>query len=445
MLVHRLFVPIAVFRLKKPNKNRINERLKAAVKNIILISLSGVDKPGITSSVSQIMAEYKVNVLDIGQAVIHNQLNLGLLVELDVADKKAQFLADITTCAESMGISPSFDDVSVDSYNDWVENQGKSRHIVTLLTKIITAEHIAAITAVGKEYALNFDNITRLSGRIPLDSFDQQSKASVEFSARGEVVDLAGLRKALMQLASSLDIDIAVQEDNLYRRNRRLVCFDMDSTLIDAEVIDELAKEAGVGDQVIAITEAAMSGEIDFNESFKQRMALLKGLDESVLEKVASRLKLTEGAEKLVYYLHKLGYKTAILSGGFDYFGRYLQAKLNIDYVYANQLDIVAGKVTGKVVGTVVNGERKAELLRELAQKEGLSLEQVIAVGDGANDLPMLSIAGLGIAFRAKPLVKESAKQSISHLGLDAILYLIGFRDRDALKELPSEIKRFQG
>jgi phosphoserine phosphatase len=403
------------------------------VKNIILISLSGVDKPGITSSVSQIMAKYAVNVLDIGQSVIHDQLNLGVLVELSSLENKPDFISAISTCASNMNIASSFDDISVESYHEWVSHQGKSRHIVTLLAKIITAEQIAAVTSVGTEYGLNFDQITRLSGRIPLDSFEQQTKASVEFSARGEVLDLGALRQAFMKLASSLDVDIAVQEDNLYRRNRRLVCFDMDSTLIDAEVIDELAKEAGVGEQVAEITEAAMRGEIDFDSSFRRRMALLKGLDESVLQQVASRLKLSDGAEKLIYYLHKLGYKTAILSGGFDYFGRYLQAKLNIDYVYANRLDIVNGKVTGDVQGTIVNGERKAELLRELAAKEGLSLEQVIAVGDGANDLPMLSIAGLGIAFRAKPLVKESAKQSISHLGLDAILYLIGFRDRDAL------------
>jgi phosphoserine phosphatase len=407
------------------------------VKKIILMSLTGVDKPAITSSVSKIMAKYDVNVLDMGQSVIHNQLNLGFLIELHSVDNKEALLADVKQCADAMDIATSCDDVSVESYHEWVQNQGKSRHIVTLLAKIITAEQIAAVTAVGAEHGLNFDHITRLSGRVHLDSFDQQTKASVEFSARGEVADLSSLRQAFMRLASSLDVDIAVQEDNLYRRNRRLVCFDMDSTLIDAEVIDELAIEAGVGDQVASITEAAMRGDIDFNESFTQRMALLEGLDESVLEKVAARLKLTDGAEKLVYYLNKLGYKTAILSGGFDYFGRYLQAKLNIDYVYANQLDIVDGKVTGKVVGTVVNGERKAELLRELAQREGLSLEQVIAVGDGANDLPMLSIAGLGIAFRAKPLVKESAKQSISQLGLDAILYLIGFRDRDALSGVP--------
>lgn len=217
----------------------------------------------------------------------------------------------------------------------------------------------------------------------------------------------------------------------MYRRTRRLVCFDMDSTLIEAEVIDELAKAAGVGEQVIEITEAAMRGELDFEASFRKRLALLKGLDEGVLEDIAASLPITEGAEKLVSTINKLGYKTAILSGGFTYFGRYLQKRLGIDYVFANELEIENGKVTGQVSGTIVDGKRKAELLRELAQKEKISLEQVVAVGDGANDLPMLSIAGLGIAFRAKPLVKAEAKQAISHLGLDAILYLMGFRDRE--------------
>lgn len=382
------------------------------------------------------MADYCVNVLDIGQSVIHDHLNLGLLLELDCENTKAAFLNDVEQCAQSMEIAAIFEDISWESYEHWVAQQGKPRHIVTLLARKITAEHIAAVSDVGVAFGLNFDNITRLSGRIPLDGIHEQTKASVEFSARGEVADLSELRQAFMELSLSLNVDIAFQEDNLYRRNRRLVCFDMDSTLIDAEVIDELAKEAHVEKRVSEITDMAMRGEIDFNESFKQRMALLKGLDESVLAKVAARLKLTEGAEKLVYYLNKLGYKTAILSGGFDYFGRYLQKKLNIDYVYANQLEIVDGKVTGKVTGTIVNGERKAELLRELAAKENISLEQVIAVGDGANDLPMLKIAGLGIAFQAKPVVKQSAKQSISQLGLDGILYLIGYRDRDALNEI---------
>jgi phosphoserine phosphatase len=207
----------------------------------------------------------------------------------------------------------------------------------------------------------------------------------------------------------------------------------MDSTLIDAEVIDELAKAAGVGEQVSAITERAMRGELDFKASFRERMALLKGLPESVLEEVADSLRLTEGAETLISQLRRLGYKTAILSGGFSYFAERLQERLGIDYVYANALPVENGRVTGGVKEPIVDGQRKADLLRELAQREGISLEQTIAVGDGANDLPMLAIAGLGVAFRAKPLVKQSAKQAISTLGLDGILYLLGFRDREGV------------
>ena len=403
---------------------------------IILISVFGVDQPGIVSLVTQILARYEATILDIGQAVIHQNLNLGVLVALSSSVDRSALESELSRAIESKQNRIKYEPISHESYEQWVMQQGKPRHIVTLLARHVEAEHIASVTDVAFKHGLSFDQITRLSGRIPLADLSSQTKSSVEFSARGRAANLADLRADFMQLASQFDIDIAVQEDNLYRRNRRLVCFDMDSTLIEAEVIDELAKAAGVGKQVAAITEAAMSGEIDFNESFSRRMALLKGLDESTLSTIAEGLKLTEGAEKLFINLKKLGYKTAILSGGFDYFARFLQTKLGVDYVYANQLEVVDGKVTGNVIGTVVNGERKAYLLKEIAQKEDISLEQVIAVGDGANDLPMLSIAGLGIAFRAKPLVKASAKQSISQLGLDAILYLMGLSDRETGKLL---------
>jgi phosphoserine phosphatase len=400
------------------------------VNEIILINIAGDDRPGVTSTITSILSDHQVNILDIGQAVIHDNLSLGLLVEVPAGAEAASILKDILFRTHEMGMQVRFLPVSPESYNQWVSGQGKQRHIVTLLARKITAKHIASVTDIVSRYALNIDRIDRLSGRVPLEGVEQQSKASVELSVRGNLPDATDFRRELLHLASEMDIDIAYQEDNMFRRTRRLVAFDMDSTLIEAEVIDELAIAAGVGEQVAEITERAMRGEIDFTESFKARVALLKGLDESVLEGIAESLRITEGAENLVSTLKQLGYKTAILSGGFTYFGHYLQRKLGIDYVHANELVIRDGRVTGEVEGIVVDGKRKAELLREIAEREGLDMEQVIAVGDGANDLPMLSIAGLGIAFRAKPIVRENAKQSISTLGLDGILYLLGISDR---------------
>lgn len=405
-------------------------------RELLLINITGHDRPGVTSTVSGVLSEYGANVLDIGQAVIHDSLSLGMLVEVPEGVETGPVVEQISQRMQVMDMQVRFNSIGEDSYNDWVAQQGKQRHIITLLARRITAQHIGTLTAAVARHGLNIDNISRLSGRVPLDWVDEKSKACVEFSARGTPPDIKQLHADFAYLASEMDVDIAFQEDNMFRRTRRLVCFDMDSTLIEAEVIDELAKAAGVGEQVIAITEAAMRGELDFKESFAQRLALLKGLDVAVLDDIASRLPVTEGAEHLIATLRSLGYKTAILSGGFNYFGYYLQQKLGVDYVYANDLEVVDGKVTGRVSGEVVDGQRKAELLRELAQRENISLEQVVAVGDGANDLPMLSIAGLGIAFRAKPLVKAEAKQSISTLGLDAILYLMGFRDRDIHRHL---------
>lgn len=397
---------------------------------IIMINIAGDDRPGVTSSITGILADHDVSVLDIGQAVIHDTLSLGLLVSLPSGTEAASILKDVLFRCHEMGLQVRFLPVSADSYQQWVAGQGKQRHIVTLLARKISAQHIAHVTEIVSRYGLNIDRIDRLSGRVPLEGVDEQSKASVELSVRGNLAGASDFRGELLTLASEMDIDIAYQEDSMFRRTRRLVAFDMDSTLIEAEVIDELASAAGVGEKVAEITERAMRGEIDFKESFAARVALLKGLDESVLEGIAESLPITEGAERLVSTLKKLGYKTAILSGGFTYFGHYLQKRLGIDYVYANELAIEEGRVTGEVSGVVVDGQRKAELLREIAQREGIDMEQVIAVGDGANDLPMLSIAGLGIAFRAKPIVRENAKQSISTLGLDSILYLLGISDR---------------
>ena len=395
--------------------------------NVLLISVSGEDQPGVTNAVTEALAEFGVTLLDIGQAVIHDQLNMGILVSVPENTNVDDVTSEVLQTLDRLNMQGLFLPISNERYENWVGLQGKSRHIVTLLARNLEASHLAAVTEVTAQQGLNIDKIVRLSGRIILGNADINGQACIEFSARGEPNSADELRQSLLKLAGEQNIDIAYQEDNIFRRSRQLVVFDMDSTLIDAEVIDELAVEAGVGGQVAAITEAAMRGEVDFKQSFVQRVALLEGLSEGVLQTVAKRLRLNDGAEYLLKSLNQLGFKTAIVSGGFTFFARHLQKQLGVDYVYANELDVVKGVVTGNVVGEIIDGQRKAEILVEIANKLGLSLEQVIAVGDGANDLAMLNIAGLGIAFRAKPLVKASAKQAISNVGLDGILYLLGY------------------
>jgi len=400
------------------------------VNHIVLITLSGEDQSGVTAGITAILSRYQANILDIGQAVIHATLSLGMLAELPDAGDLPQVSAALEDFARTRDLRVRMSPVLPERYATWVGEQGRDRYIITLLARKITADQLTRVTSVVARHRLNIDGINRLSGRIPLGELPALSKACVEFTARGSLTDPQAFRRDLLEVAAALEVDLAFQQDDMYRRNRRLVAFDMDSTLIEAEVIDELAREAGVGEQVSAITEQAMRGEIDFSASFRARVALLKGLPEDALARVAARLSITEGAEHLITTLRALGYRTAIVSGGFTYFARNLQARLGIDYIYANELEVRDGRVTGEVNGAIVDGARKAELLRQLAAEQGVDLKQVIAVGDGANDLPMLSIAGLGIAFRAKPLVKQAAEQSITTLGLDAILYLLGFSDK---------------
>ena len=398
--------------------------------DIFLLNISGQDKPGLTSQLTNVLAQYGAKILDIGQANIHDTLSLGMLFEIESGVKSSSVQKDLLFKAYELGITAKFKPISLDDYEDWVGLQGKDRYIITILGEKLAAEQISEVTKIISEKNLNIDSIKRLTGRLSLVKEEEYPRASIQLSIRGKIESKSELTAKFMQISRDLDVDIAFQEDNIFRRNRRLVCFDMDSTLIQTEVIDELAELAGVGAEVKAITESAMQGEIDFNESFKRRMKLLKGLSEDVLHNVAINLPITKGAKRLVDTLHSYGFKTAILSGGFTYFGNYLKEKLDIDYVYANELEIKDGVLTGGYVGDIVDGNKKAEYLKEIAITEGIDISQTIAVGDGANDLPMLELAGLGIAFHAKPKVKDNAQSSISSIGLDGVLYLLGYHDR---------------
>jgi phosphoserine phosphatase len=397
----------------------------------ILIHFSGRDRPGLTAALTAILASYDSCVLDIGQAVVHETLSLGLLVEIPRGESFRGLQDALVAKSRELRLQVNFTPIAKRDLDAWISSQGKDQFIVTILGRAISAHHLARVSAIIAEHGLNVDRIERLSGRLSLAVHTPDANACVELTVNGNSSSEASMRAAFLATAHDLKIDIAFQRESIFRRNRRLFAFDMDSTLIEGEVIDELAKLAGVADQVMKVTEAAMRGEIEFQESFRRRVALLRGLKEIRVRELLDTIPLVEGAEQLIGTLKMLGYKTAILSGGFNFFAQHLQSRLGIDYVFANDLDIVEGIVSGKVRTPIVDGARKAELLREIAGQENISLDQVVAVGDGANDLPMLGIAGMGIAFRAKPLVRQTASHAVSFLGLDSLLYLIGVRDRD--------------
>jgi phosphoserine phosphatase len=402
---------------------------RAALPEAILIHFSGHDGPGLTAELTRILADYGVSILDIGQAVVHEALSLGLLIEAPGEASFSSVKAALTSRAHELGLQARFSAVRRDALEHWMHGLHQHHFIITVLGRAITAEHLARVSGIIASHGMNVNRIDRLSGKLSLG--DGPANACVELAVSGDPSRELSMRAEFLATAQELSIDIAFQRESIFRRNRRLFAFDMDSTLIQGEVIDELAKMAGVGEQVARITEAAMRGELNFDESFTRRVGLLKGLPAARVHSLLDTIPLAEGAERLIRTLRMLGYKTAILSGGFNFFARHLQERLEIDYVHSNELEVVDGAVTGRVIPPIVNGARKAALLGEIAARENLSLEQVVAVGDGANDIPMLNLAGMGIAYRAKPLVRQKADHSISCLGLDGLLYLIGVRDRD--------------
>lgn len=388
-------------------------------KNLVLLSITGQDQPGITSTLTKILADTDTKVIDIEQVVIHDILSLSIIVQLD-GENSNNVLKELLFKAKEIGINLDFEVIEEDSI---IDRSSRYTYAVTCLGDEISAQIILNLSTKLAEFGVNIERITKLN---------EGNLNCMELIVYAEEdINLTSLKKVLLALGNQYNVNIAFQKENLYRKSKRLLVLDMDMTLIQMEVIDELAKMAGVDDQVVKITEKAMNGEIEFNQALIERVSLLKGLSEESLQEVYKKIVFTEGAKELVMVAKHLGYKIAVLSGGFTYFTGKIKEYLKLDYAYANNLEIFEGKVTGKVTGNIVNAQRKAELLQEIAEKEGISLDQIIAVGDGANDLLMLEKAGLGVAFNAKPKVKEKANYSLSSKPLNAIFYLLGINEKD--------------
>ncbi|MEJ7691213.1 MAG: phosphoserine phosphatase SerB [Nocardioidaceae bacterium] len=379
----------------------------------LLMTLTGRDRPGVTAAVFETLAGFGVQVLDIEQVVLRGRLLLGILVTAPRNVTKLRQHAEETAAGLGMELE------MVHGQGDNARRREGRAH-VTVLSRPLTPSAVAAVTGRIADTGANIDRIVRMA-RYPV--------TAIEFHVSG--ADIDRLRKVLATEAARQRVDVAVQDIGLLRHGRRLVVMDVDSTLIQGEAIDRLADHAGVGRQVAAVTEQAMRGGLDFEESLRERVALLAGLDASVLDQVYDEMALAPGARTLVRTLKRLGYRFAIVSGGFSRLTDRLAADLDIDYSTANELEVVDGKLTGRIVGDVVDRSAKAAALRRFARDAEVSLDRTIAIGDGANDLDMLAAAGLGIAFNAKPAVQEAAHTAVNVPYLDAILYLLGISRED--------------
>lgn len=387
---------------------------------MVLITLIGPDRPGILAAMTGCIAAGGARIRDIEQSVTHTLMLLSLLIDFPPGENDQKPLVkELLFLAKELGLQLDFEVIESAEY----EKLQSSRYgyVLTMLGDRVDAGALNQVASLLAENRINIDRINKLTrGQLRCVEF---------FLNVPQNTDLKAMTRQLLTAGGGLGIDIAMQKESLYRRAKRLVVLDMDSTLIQMEVIDELARLAGVGEAVVAITERAMNGELDFQQALRQRVGLLKGLSCDALEQVYHDLPFTPGAKTLIRILRRLGFKTAVISGGFDFFTDRLKGELGLDYAYANALEIVDGKVTGRVAGAIVDGQRKADLLAEIAEREGITLSQVIAIGDGANDLPMLGRAGLGIAFNAKARVREQADYHINQGSLDSILYLLGIAE----------------